>query len=191
MTKPKEKIMERKYYLVKPDGKSMKAIKEWQRLSHEASEKANAITKELGAKPEILRNSENILGLIFDHDPGRIWKPVKQYGEKGKNCYYPDKRIKEGRALAKRLNAIRLPGTHTFANLIGGGFFIVTDSRHWASISFHSIGENYIISVPIAEKKEDAFIPPDTTLLKLSEYYAMKEAAEEIKEGKEANVAGT
>jgi hypothetical protein len=169
--------MERKYYLVEPNGKSMEAIKEWQRLSREAWANADALTKEYGAKPEILKGREDIHGFIFEHDPGRAWKPVS--GHKG--CYAPDKRIKEGKEIAKKLNAIKFPGTRAFSNLIGGGFFIIVSGGRWASISFETIGEAYVISVPVGAipSSEEEFIPPDARLLKMSEYYAIKEAAAE------------
>lgn len=173
--------MERKYYLAEPDGKSMAAIKEWLRLRDEAVVKVEELTKAFGAKPEILRGNETIHGFVFDNDPGRAWKPIRDH----KNCYAPDKRHKEGKLIAKQIDAIRIPHNRVLAELIGGGFLVVC-GNFWGSISFQTSGDNYILSVPIPDKTENEFIPPDARLLKMSEYHAMKEAAEEAQkaEGK-------
>jgi hypothetical protein len=171
--------MERKYYLVDPAGKSMEAIKEWRRLSEEAYAKAAEITKEFGAKSEFLKNHESLIGLLFEQNPGRGWKPIRNFND----GYVPDKRIKEGKIIAKRLAAVQIPHTRTFSSLIGGGYFIIVSGGRWASISFETIGDAHVVSVPIGQYScdEKEFIPPDTRLLKMSEYYAMKEAASEGK----------
>jgi hypothetical protein len=117
------------------------------------------------------------LGLKFERDPGRAWRPVLGH----KDTYYPDKRTKEGKGIDKRLKAIKIPGSAEFSELIGGGYFIVS-GRNWASISFETIGDAYVVSMPIGDPeacKDAEFIPPDATILKYSEYYAMKEAAEQ------------
>jgi hypothetical protein len=167
--------MERKYFVATPGGKSMEAIIAWQKISAEAWAKAEKIIEELGAGPNLLKTSFGIAGLCFEKDPGKAWKPVRGYGE---GIYYPDKRIKEGKDIAKRLKEIEFPGSRTFASLIGGGFFIISGNR-WGSISFEEIGDAYIISIPIGKQEQSSdasFVPPDTLPLKLSEYYALKEA---------------
>lgn len=79
-----------------------------------------------------------------------------------------------------------LPDAHDFSNRIGF-HFMVRDNR-WKICGFERIGDNIVVEVPKwtprdpkcdGEDQHNAqFIPPDSTQLKYSEYYAMKEAAE-------------
>lgn len=162
--------MERKYYLVKPEGKSMEAIMEWQKLSKEASKASYDLAKEYGAD-QVWQSRESILGFHFKTHPGRWWKEVTDHDD----IYCPDRRSTAGKTIAKRMESIRLPGNETFANIIGGGHFIVRGNQ-WGRIGFEIFGDKYVISLPIGdpEEKDSSFVPPDTTPLKLSEYYALK-----------------
>jgi hypothetical protein len=169
-----EEEMERNYYLVDPNGKSMEAIKEWRELVAAAQKVALDMAKEFGGD-EVWKNHESVIGFHFPQDPGRLWRPVS--GQK--DIYYPDKRTAEGRIIAKRLEAIRIPGAKRFAYIIGGGYFIILKNARASSIAFEQVGDQCIISMPRREDMEmgdndEYFVPPDTKRLKLSEYYALK-----------------
>jgi len=166
--------MDRKYYLVDPNGKSMEAIKEWQRMKIAAIEAAKNIALEFGADTEVITRGNFVAAFQFKSDPGRAWRPISKIGE-FLHCYTPDLRKKAGKAIFNRLSAIRMPGSEDFAKLIGGGFFIVCGNQ-WGSISFQKFDDKYVISMPIGDRDnaDAAFVPPDTTPLKLSEYYALK-----------------
>lgn len=164
--------MERNYYLVDPNGKSMEAISEWQRMKIEAIDAAYTLAEEYGAD-SVWRAGERIVGFHFSSHPGRWWKPVPDL----EGVYYPDRRSTAGKTIAKRIGALRIPGVNTFADIIGGGHFICLSDGRVTSIGFKEIGGRYVISMPKCDAhvgNEAGFIPPDTTLLKPSEYYALK-----------------
>jgi len=167
--------MERKYYLATPGGKSHEAILTWQKMSTEAIKEGYALAHELGAQ-RIYRSGERIVAFDFKkEDPGRAWRNVRALGC-GK--YMPNKTTKAGKEIMKKVDAIRIPDHRLFSELMGGGWLIVRGNM-WGSVSFETIGDNYVVSVPIGDDED--FIPKDVTPLKLSEYYAMKEQAEETK----------
>jgi len=165
--------MERKYYLVTPGGKTDQVIQEWRRLNHEACEAGLALGQDLGAT-EVFRQGPRIGAFVFDKDPGRSWRKIR--GEE--NQYMPHKGTKEGRAVAERIDAIKIPDSHSFAKMIGCG--VIISGAQWGVPGFETLGDCCVISIPVGNSDISApFVPPDTTLLKMSEYYALKEAAEE------------
>ena len=173
--------MERKYYLALPGGKSMEAINQWQKMNNEAWDALSALTEKYGAGKEVLQSGKNILAMCFKHDPGRGWCPEPYR----KGCYKPHRGTKEGKEIARQMNAIKIPDSFTFAKLIGGGAFIVNGNR-WGNISFEKVDDNFIVSVPVGSSdhhdNDGSFVPPDATRLKLSEYYALKEKLEAERE---------
>ena len=171
--------MERKYYLADPNGKSFKAIKTWQQMSGDAITAALAVGEEFGAKT-VDRAGDSISAFHFDADPGPAWRQLKNHG---KDRYFPHQGTKAGKELAKRIKAIKIPTAFLFAGLLGGGRLIISGGRYWTA-SFEVIGDAYIVSIPVgdgSQSPDESFVPPDATPLKLSEYYALKEAAEAAK----------
>jgi len=169
--------MERKYYLAQPGGKSMETITTWRKMYKEATAAAYALGQELGAS-FVYRRGASISGFLFDRDPGRAWRPLK---DQGKGLYMPNRATSIGKNIMKKVNAIKIPISSDFANLLGGGGFILSGNEIGYA-SFEIIGDAYIVGIPVEDNpygdNSDPFIPPDTTPLKLSEYYAMKEAVE-------------
>lgn len=105
----------------------------------------------------------------------------------------PNRKVAAGKARVKELESLPgMPDAMRFSRLIG--FPVYIKGRAMLQASYGKIGESYIISIPkmdevtesdltgnlndVSKKKASQFIPPDCTPLKLSEYYAMKEAEE-------------
>lgn len=169
--------MERRYYLVNESGKALDAIREWQRLTKEAQEKALKLREELKAI-NVRSCRDKLIDFEFDVHPGIGWIPAQDREPK---FYRPDSRTKIGKALLLKMKEVQIPTSETFADLIGGGHFIVSGNM-WGRISFEKIGDKFIISVPIPgqvgnEPMDGEFTPPGCKLLKMSEYYALKEKA--------------
>jgi hypothetical protein len=160
--------MERKYYLVTPGGKSDQAIKEWQQKYRDACAAGRALGREFGAG-EVYKQRNRITAFLFESDPGRSWRKLKGTD----NQYMPHLTTKEGKAIGRRIDGIVIPGGLEFAKIIGSGFII--REQFWGIPSFQKIGDDYVLSIPDGD--DARFVPPDAKLLKMSEYYALKEAA--------------
>ena len=173
--------MERKYYLATPGGKSEEAVRAWQKMHSNACDRVLAFCKSVGCTGKIVSSWRKINAFEFDHDPGRDWKRIKRYDD----AYFPSKSTKEGKTLIKQIEALgEMPDGGTFARLINGPDMVISGG-HWSTLSFQVLGDSIVVSVPVKylEEVDDEkqFVPPDARELKMSEYYALKERAEEAK----------
>jgi len=167
--------MEKRYYIANENGKSMDAIREWQRLSRESEEKALQLADELKAKNVRYDHNGSLIDFEYEEHPGVGWIPARDREPK---YYRPDRRTKTGKALIEKMKAIQIPTATTFADLIGGGHFVFSGNM-WGRISYEKTGDKYVISVPIpgqvgSEPAREEFIPPDCVCIKKSEYLAMQ-----------------
>jgi len=162
--------MKRSYYLAFPNGKSAEAIKTWQEMTKNARGAAKKLMVEVGATAAY-RRGVKIVALEFNADPGRAWRAVGGYG---RDCYCPDRRTRLGKMMGKRLDDITIPDVFTFARLLGTG--AILSGTEVGLPAFETIGDFLVISIPVSTRRGDGFVPPDATLLKMSEYYGMKEA---------------
>jgi hypothetical protein len=165
--------MQRKYYLATPGGKSFEAINQWQKMSQEAMAAAEALCKEFGADMKIMHRGSHIDAFWFEKNPGAAWRRLRGC----RDAYTPHKVTREGKEIAKRIDAVKIPDSRVFAELIGGPY-IIFDGYHASTTSFEKHGEKYIVSVPVGSAPDGGFVPPDATLLQMSEYWAIREAAD-------------
>jgi hypothetical protein len=139
----------------------------------------------------LLGSESRVSGLIYK--PGAIpdgWRRdaamMRKYRpDNGGVIAVPDKKKPTYNDLQRELSSIpSLPDAHSFSNRIGF-HFMIRDNR-WKICGFERIGESIVVEVPKwtprnpeydGEDDHNAqFVPPDSTQLKHSEYYTMKEA---------------
>jgi hypothetical protein len=179
--------MEYDYHLVL-GGPSLKAVRTFTAECDAADRELEAFAKRFGATGWL--SARSLLGLTFAGSPPEGWVPCKGHPK----AFHPDRKTKEGRALAREMSAIGFPDWGRFGQALGvkGPFgMIVTDSPArghgflMKAPDFEKIGDATVIRVPLGRQSLDRdgggpFVPPpETRRLKKSEYWAMKEAAEE------------
>lgn len=168
------------YYIA--GGKSLDAAREVQAGLKVAAVEIEQIKAEFGAKG-VMRMSTRISGLVFDADAAPAgWR--KDYGA-GTRFYAPYRKTKADKAIWAKFHAVKIPDASTFSALIGMGGGIMTgpgSSGHGFTISYAfyemlSDGR-MVITIPLPEAGSEAapFVPPDCVPLKVSEYFALKEA---------------
>lgn len=130
-----------------------------------------------GAK--LYRHDLSLRGLIFDGDPPEGWFPAVVFPS---NVCVPNRRTKLGREIAENLSSLprKLSGRDLAARL-GGGEALLRAAGKLMWPGFEKIGNAYVLSMPIDEDGSHCAPPPDCTQLKMSEYWALKEAVEEAK----------
>jgi hypothetical protein len=179
-------------FLTIPGGKSDKIAREViaQRVAAQKARIAYLTAK----GPDILNlfGNERAIGALILKDGAPMpdgWRKAnelhRKYSTEGV-FIVPDKRRKDTYALlCNELKQIpSLPDAHKFSARLGFGMMI--RGRYMLLCSYEKIGEQIVISVPryappegglSDEEHTKQFVPPDCTQLKLSEYYAMKEAS--------------
>lgn len=159
--------MERKYFLVLPSGKSAEIVKIISDEHKAAHDQAQKILDECGGSG-FYRNSTRVTGIIFEQAPTHGWLKKDGY-------YSPDRRTASGKKLWRNISSVKFPDSIRFNSLLGADWVIVEGNK-FGLASLEHIGGDAIIGIPVSDKGE-YFIPPDCKLLKMSEYYALKEKA--------------
>ncbi len=135
--------------------------------------------KKIGATNLITLDRNNaIIGAVFSTPPGPAWR---NYGKSGRftapdDWYRPRKNTKAGKAMAKEMQSLAW-----YQDDLVARSFIDNRSATMYYGNIQRVGDQYIIS------QHENLSPPDGAIpLKLSEYYALKEAQEstETKEPK-------
>ena len=163
-------MMERSYFLA--HGESETKVREFFTKRQAAIIAANDMAKEVGGTGTV--GAYRVSGILFKDGPPEGWTQ-KGTSTDGQRYYMPLRRSKAGKALCQRIAAIRIPAASDLHSEFS------TDGGHMASaglgitinyISAEMVRGKAIISVPNGMD----FVPPDSTPLKMSEYWAIKEA---------------
>jgi hypothetical protein len=132
---------------------------------------------------------ESFCGVVFPVGavPPIGWKLDPSRGGEGKPVFVPDRRRREGKAIAAELQNTRYrkPTARTlFPCMVISGRY-----AHFAYVE--KIGDKTIVSIP-KENDGEQYVPDDAAPLKMSEYYRLKEEEAESREGKipDAEIAG-
>lgn len=165
-------------FIATPGGKSHQAIDAFHANADAAYEAQRNYANSLGAKAWYGRGG--IAALLFENEPTELpvgFRRDPKHDMQRMFALVPDKKAKAGKVRAAELKALpRSPDLMDFSKTIGFGFIIRGMAMMMAS--FETVGDSRILTIPKPEDPGKQFIPPDCTPLKLSEYYAMKEAEE-------------
>lgn len=176
------------YYLVDKHGKYGQIIAGFMEERKAAHAKRVEVTKKYGAKAYYSRTN-SIVGLIYEDESKVPPSLVVKKMDNANRVFVPNKRTKAGKQLVQEFY-IPMPDGMTFHMRVwpeatgfgvtvghgpSGGFQI-----RW--ILYEIVGDEWILSVPRNMDGEIVWQPTEgATPLKLSEYYAKKEALAEKK----------
>lgn len=164
-------MAERKYYLA--HGTSEAKVRDFFERRAAAIRTGNELAVSVGATCAVF--GSRLAGVLFEGKAPDGWTE-KGRTNKGERYFMPLRKSKAGKELSQRLSAVRITdgvelhsiftneGAHLI-DTIGGSFSI-------QYISAEITKGKAIISVPEGMD----FVPPDATPLKMSEYWAIKEA---------------
>ena len=162
-------MSERSYFLA--HGESEKKVRDFFARRLDALREASELAKSLGGDGTV--GSRRVSGVIFKGGKPEGWaeKGVTSTGER---YYMPLRKSKAGKALAARISSLRIPdGMELHSEFSNDGGHLATSGM---GISIQYISAEIakgkaIISVPAGMD----FTPPESTPLKMSEYWALKE----------------
>lgn len=162
-------MSERSYFLA--HGESEAKVRDFFERRTTAIREANDLAKSVGGTCAVF--SSYVSGVMFDGNAPEGWTH-KGYTTDGGKYWMPLRKSKAGKELAKRLTAIRIPGAMDLHGALSseGGYLAGSGTGfalHW--ISAEIAKGKAIISVPAGMD----FTPPESTPLKMSEYWAIKE----------------
>jgi hypothetical protein len=133
----------------------------------------NALAAEVGAEGPV--HSHSVVGFVFGGDtPPEGWSEAGRV--EGRPYFAPSRRTKAGRALHGRMAAIRTLTGREFGQAFGHHGVLVGGNRI-LFMAFEPLGDALVIAVPRGDGDGEGLVPPDAAPLKMSEYWAMKEAA--------------
>lgn len=173
-----------KYYIA--GGKTLDAVRAWQKELHLSDAAIDQLKSEFGAKG-MVRRGERIAGLIFEGEAPAGWR--SEWGA-GSKFHFPYRKTKADKAIWAKFSAINIPTARAFSTLLGlGAHGVMTQSASGLGFTMHYpvfetlADERVIVSIPASDSgdPEKEFIPPDCEPLKVSEYFALKEADEAAK----------
>lgn len=178
-----------KYHIYAVEGDAALAkVDECVRLGNEGHERRVAWAKAQGGTMAVL-NGNNVVGILAEDgaklvDGWKIGKGRCARGDGKSDPYYvPDQRKKAGKAIAEQMRSMRRTGVEDVANALGAKGFVIGPAvgRPFGGILYHPFafkqGDQWILAVPIdGDKPAPEF--DGCRPLKLSEFYALKEAAE-------------
>jgi len=143
-----------------------------------------ALVERLGAKSAIWKHS--IVGFIFED--GKAPEGWKNKGKvSGQSFYAPEKRKKADRELWKEFGSFSRDAFRDAINtLLTGSGWGVMNGMKIRSCMMEKIGGVRVVGIPTGEndkpghKENNHTLPDGITPLKTSEYYALKESAEDL-----------
>lgn len=183
-------MSDRTHYSIREDSPVLKVI-EAAIADHDAfRESARAFAREFGAARVMSSSSWTIqvLGLVFDGPPPKGWRNKKDHA-------VPDGKTKLGRDIKRRMRELPLGvSAMTFSSMLheelgkkygGDGFTHWADNKvYWSCFERFETkrpGQSgYVVGIPTACRVGDGDIP-GAEELKMSEYWALKEADEAAK----------
>lgn len=163
-------MSERKYYLAHGDSEAK--VRDFFTKRQAAIIAANDMAKEVGGNGTV--GAYRISGIVFKDGAPEGWTE-KGTSTDGQRYYMPLRRSKAGKALCQRLAQIRIPAAsdlHSEFSPDGGHMSTVGLGITINYISAEIVKGKSIITVPDGID----FVPPESTPLKMSEYWALKEA---------------
>lgn len=172
------------YYVV-TGGRVLQVIKEFMAKQEAATDLRRLFAARLGAV-DIYGCNSRIHALGFKDQP-EGWD--RQFVRAcGLVFCKPDARTKEGRRIIKEMRQLRLPGIFDFQDMLGFSGMII-DGTQLRTLSLESIDGVWVVGVPRLKDRDQGakrWTPPDEfcRAIKTSEFYQMKEAAEEKQAGK-------
>ena len=114
-------------------------------------------------------SNTQLLGLVFeDSQAPKGWRTSKKYPS---TVYYPARKKECMEAYIEHKALPLLPDTSGFTKLLGIDCVLTENRMHFAG--FEQIGEEILINLHV-----DSEVPDGLEKLKMSEYFAMKEALE-------------
>lgn len=166
--------MEYRYYLA--GGESEQKVREFFKRRADIHDQIIALGKELGGTP--IANGRTVSGFAFDECPDG-WRKAG-WTPKGGDYFLPVRRSKAGKELYKRIEAFRIPDAHEIHSMFSN------DGGVWGEMSVRGGFPIYYITAEISKGKVIIHVPeksdlepPESKLLKNSEYWAIKEQAKE------------
>jgi hypothetical protein len=160
-------------------GTALQIIKDWQAASLAYREHMVAIQKRLGATGMFTYSDGRFAGFAFNEDV-ELPKHLRRVKD-NKECVVPNGRYKDGQALTRELGEDQPMGQMALTSKLVGGPKVTGAARgggmYMGMVSFETIGDEVIIGVPLMPDGEPMGIPDDSPQLKMSEYWALKEAA--------------
>lgn len=170
------------YYIAK--GRSLEAVERYQKEALAHRENGRALQTQLDAQG-IFEIGNQVVGFAYDRNcdlpKGLRWD--KKNGHRG--MAVPDRRLKEGKAIQKRLESPACPSSWDFNHWILGdkAMYVLGPhpNGHSSSIGivgFEHLGGDWVLKVPVPDKGK-APAPIDAEPMKRSEYWARKEAQQE------------
>lgn len=169
---------ERAYYLILEGSPAAEVRDRLIVLDKEFRESAHAFQVKYGGIGWV--QAFAIVGLAFpsNAEVGVEWRRKEDY-------WVPNRKTTVGRRIAAEMkNLPPVPDSRLVSHMLGDAY------EHWGSglvqwSQIFQIGDNFILSVPLVCN----VVPVGCRELKMSEYWAMKAAAEAVKEAKNAEVA--
>jgi hypothetical protein len=168
---------EREYYVA--CGEDLEKAVDFISRRQAASDAMISLARELGGKSSA-SNGWSMGGVIFEGEPPTGWI-LKGYTRENEPFYLPRKTTKEGRELAKRITDIRMPNMYDFHAMYDKNGGVDRGSAGYGKgqrvlyISWEYVGGCLLLSVPIGS----TYKPNGSRKIKMSEYWAMKEALNE------------
>lgn len=166
--------MDRKYYLA--SGEDERKVREFFKRRSDVFNEIDALGKEVGGVP--VADNRNLRGFVFDEVPAG-WREAGSTRDSKRYCV-PVRRSKEGKAMHERIRAIRIPDASSIHALFSDDGGVWGEMRTSGGfpiyyITAEIVRDQVIIHVP--EKMD--FVPEHSRPLKDSEYWQVKEAAQE------------
>lgn len=161
-------------------GKIAAIIQEFIELRASQRKARNAMEKEFGAKG-CYANDREVSGFVFSTPP-EGWRQVRTWA----GVFKPPL-TKDGKEIIKRMKQLPLAGAREFQAMILGedNPFRFMTGLHIHYMTFEQVGTATILHVPkskqpAVEDNKNGWHPPDSQceLLKTSQYWELKEAAE-------------
>lgn len=162
------------------EGKSREIVEAFWQQRSEVAARQKMLTDEVGALNAVTQGG--VIGFVFENDEHPDgWKKVGAIS--GKNYFAPTKRTDAGKAIRTRMAELRMPGASDFHGMFPGVGFGIMDGRQgiirWMTYDIIN-DDTVVILVPRpSNPSEELYTPPDAKPLKMSEYWALKEVAEE------------
>ncbi len=171
--------IEREYWLA--GGADLEKAKAFIENRHAALVAMTKLAKKHGADQYAVRGPF-ISGLFFPDDKAPAgWRDLGSMTIEGRYrpFFFPSKRTKALKEIAKELTSIRAGGAYEFSHHMNGPTAVRSgDGRGMRMLytSYEWIGDDLLITVPLAEdERESSFKPDGSRKLAMSEYWAMKE----------------
>jgi len=172
-------------FFVVEGGELREAVDSWRKVSEWARKKQKEFCDEFGAQGTC-STSWSISGIMWrKSDEARApWKLAKRTTSDGEPYWVPDRKLKEGRAIAKRMAELPRAGASLLTELICKEHSIFSGRDHpnggiaLASCTLEIFCKIDVVGVPNVFEKEGCrphTIPEGGRRLKTSEYFAMKE----------------